>query len=79
MLPVIPVAGAAADYVENALTLYHMGRLPEHDVALAWVGTAATFLKYSLIFVSSPLVTLGTLTRVTHRYRTRKHYSPKSR
>ena len=73
MLPVTPVAGAAADYIENALTLYHMGRLPKHDVALAWIGTAATFLKYSLIFVSFPLVALGTLTRLTRRYRSRSH------
>ena len=73
MLPVIPVAGAAADYVENALTLYHMGRLPEHDVGLAWIGTAATFVKYSLIFVSFPLVALGTLMRVTRRYRVKSH------
>lgn len=75
MLPVIPVAGAAADYVENALTLYHMGRLPEQDVELAWIGTAATFLKYSLIFLSFPFVALGTLTRLSRCYRVTKPLS----
>lgn len=63
MLPLLPVASAAADYVENACTLYHMARLPQHDVGVAWVGSAATFLKYTLMAACAPLLLLGWLTQ----------------
>lgn len=59
MLPLLPVAGAAADYVENFCTLFHIWRLPQHDEGVAWIGTAATFIKYTLINGSIPLIALG--------------------
>lgn len=59
MLPLIPVVAAVADYTENAITLFHIWRLPEHDVGVAFVGTLATFLKWMLACVSLSLVFLG--------------------
>lgn len=59
MLPLVPVMGAAADYVENLCTLFHIWRLPHQDMAVAWIGTVATFVKYTLIFGSMPVIALG--------------------
>lgn len=59
MLPLLPVMGAAADYVENFCTLYHIWRLPHQDMAVALIGTVATLVKYNLIFGSMPVIALG--------------------
>ena len=61
MLPLLPVATAAADYVENACTLFHIWRLPQHDVGVAWVGTGATFVKYILLSAFVLLLAVGWL------------------
>jgi hypothetical protein len=59
VLPLLPLATAAADYVENACTLFHIWRLPQHDVGVAWIGTGATFVKYTLLSVFVPLIAVG--------------------
>lgn len=59
MLPLLPVMGAASDYVENICTLFHIWRLPHQDMAVAWIGTVATFVKYTFIFGSMPVIARG--------------------
>ena len=59
MLPLLPLASAAADYVENLCTLFNIWRLPQRDMGVAWVGTAATFVKYALLNIYLLLMPVG--------------------
>ena len=58
LLPLLPILAGMADYVENACTQFHLLRLPEHDMTVAWVGTICTLFIKQITVTCSMLLTL---------------------